>query len=314
MAACPALSPLPHYGRRPIALTQRRLEANRRNARRSTGPRTIEGKARVARNAIKHGFFAAQERWTPGQHRDFEALLAGLRDDFGPQSMLEESCVRIMAESYVRMASALHYENIAALREHQRLDRDLDGRIAAAHPPEAARLRAQRSRLRRAGLWKPTIPGEREAKAIIRYLGRLDRSIYQAIWHLNRQKQTHFSATLSNGPAALRRASNGTMSRVKNAKTKPLYAWNCSVFGEAGGSPPGREARPALISPSRLSHRSDRENPAGQLLSQKRARAATKEKDAKTNPLSSMFPGNRHDRRRAEAIARKALKRPRVEG
>ena len=32
-----------------------RAEANRRNARRSTGPRTREGMARVARNALRHG-------------------------------------------------------------------------------------------------------------------------------------------------------------------------------------------------------------------------------------------------------------------
>ena len=31
--------------RRPLALTQRRLDANRRNAAPSTGPRTAEGKA-----------------------------------------------------------------------------------------------------------------------------------------------------------------------------------------------------------------------------------------------------------------------------
>ncbi len=39
-------------------ISARKLEANRRNAKRSTGPRTAEGKARVARNAVKHGFFA----------------------------------------------------------------------------------------------------------------------------------------------------------------------------------------------------------------------------------------------------------------
>lgn len=32
-----------------------RVRANRRNARRSTGPRTSEGKSRVAKNAVRHG-------------------------------------------------------------------------------------------------------------------------------------------------------------------------------------------------------------------------------------------------------------------
>ena len=36
-------------------MTPARAEANRRNARRSTGPRTREGMARVARNALRHG-------------------------------------------------------------------------------------------------------------------------------------------------------------------------------------------------------------------------------------------------------------------
>ena len=53
------------YSRRPpLALTPRRLAANRRNAGCSTGPRTPSGKARVGRNAIKHGFFVAPARWT----------------------------------------------------------------------------------------------------------------------------------------------------------------------------------------------------------------------------------------------------------
>jgi hypothetical protein len=185
----PASVSLSNARRRPLALTQRRIEANRRNAARSCGPRTPEGKARVARNAVKHGFFVAQERWTPTQHRDFEGTLAGLRDEFRPQGVMEEACVLTMAQSYVRMAAMLRYENIAALKYHQQRDRELNERIAAANAAEATQLQAQREKLRRAGLWRPTIPGPREAKAIIRYGGCLDRTIRRASSELNALKK-----------------------------------------------------------------------------------------------------------------------------
>jgi hypothetical protein len=82
MAASPVcITPAVSLRHRPLAPTPRRIEANRRNAARSTGPRSAEGKTLVARNAIKHGFFAAQERWTPRRRREFRQTLDALRDD-----------------------------------------------------------------------------------------------------------------------------------------------------------------------------------------------------------------------------------------
>ena len=108
-----------HRKRRPFTLTARRLAANRRNAARSTGPRTAAGKVRAARNSIKHGFFVEPQRWSPGQHRDFIRTLDGLRADFQPHSGYEAGLVAAMADSYVRMAALLRYENLAALKYHQ---------------------------------------------------------------------------------------------------------------------------------------------------------------------------------------------------
>jgi hypothetical protein len=275
MAACPVdLTPLAPSRRRPLTLTHRRLEANRRNARSSTGPRTAQGKARVARNAIKHGFFVAQERWTPAQRSDFATTLSGLRDDLQPDGVLEESCVETMAASYVRMASLLRYENVAALKHHQNLDRDMSQRIAAAPPSEAARLRGHRNRLRRGGLWGPTLPAEREAKAIIRYHGSIDREIHRALAQLEilknmraggvsrtakAQKQTHYSASPNSGPEALRRAfaqrfehppnsgpepAEGPRELHENAKTNRCEASPNSVLRLCEGprTPPSRRA------------------------------------------------------------------------
>src|SRR5260370_30377070 len=39
-------------------VSEKQLEANRQNARKSTGPRSAEGKFRASRNAVKHGLTA----------------------------------------------------------------------------------------------------------------------------------------------------------------------------------------------------------------------------------------------------------------
>ena len=88
----------------------------------------------------------------------------------------------------------LRYENIAASKHHQEQERELEERIAVADAAEAARLRAQRDDLRAAGLWRPTIPGPREAKAIIRYGGRLDRTIRRAASELEGRKACGLAA------------------------------------------------------------------------------------------------------------------------
>jgi len=63
-------------------ISERKLKANRDNARKSTGPKTARGKAFSRRNAVKHGLFvnyvtdfhALKE--DPKQYQD---LLNGLR-------------------------------------------------------------------------------------------------------------------------------------------------------------------------------------------------------------------------------------------
>ena len=288
MAASPVrLTPAPvslhSYSRRaPLALTPRRLAANRRNASCSTGPRTPKGKARVARNAIKHGFFVAPERWSERQHRDFAETFDGLCNDFRPQCAEEEICVATMADSYVRMATLLRYENIAALKYHQQRERELNERIAMSDRSEAARLENRRDQLRRAGLWKPTIPGPREAMALIRYQGRLNRAIRDAMASLQ-----GFQTLRSAGPSH-RKAQKQTHFREQNSG----ISVNAGAASDAIG---GRAETPARAQSSAARRTSNAANQIGE--------------NEKTNPLTSMFTGgftgNRHERRRARALARR---------
>jgi len=49
----------------PAPISERRLAANRANARKSTGPRTPEGKRRVSQNACRHRLYARLHTLTP---------------------------------------------------------------------------------------------------------------------------------------------------------------------------------------------------------------------------------------------------------
>ena len=72
----------------------RKAAANRRNAQKSTGPRTAAGKRRVARNAIKHGFFSSRllvkNPDADESPSEYNALYEKLRDHYKPCGILEE--------------------------------------------------------------------------------------------------------------------------------------------------------------------------------------------------------------------------------
>jgi ribosomal silencing factor RsfS len=75
------------------------IEANRRNAQKSTGPKTPEGKAAVRLNALKHGL-RARTVVLPSENADeFHHLCDDLEAEWQPQSRSEQFYVEQMAVS-----------------------------------------------------------------------------------------------------------------------------------------------------------------------------------------------------------------------
>src|SRR5262245_32129954 len=70
-------------------VSKRQLEANRLNARRSSGPRTQEGKRRARMNALKHGLTAKSIVIGDEDPKEFEDLRAKLEHDLQPRTALE---------------------------------------------------------------------------------------------------------------------------------------------------------------------------------------------------------------------------------
>ena len=90
-----------------------KIEANRGNAKKSTGPRTAAGKAKSSRNAVKHGLLAG--RIVLADHADedphqFGLLLDGLVDDYQPQGTIETMLVERLAASFWRLRRAYRFE------------------------------------------------------------------------------------------------------------------------------------------------------------------------------------------------------------
>jgi len=101
------------------AATLAKLLANRRNAQRSTGPRTPRGKARAARNALRHGLCSARAV-IPGESRaEYVGFTARLRAELAPADEIE----RFLANQAVHAAWRM--------RRAQRYERQLVERVAA---------------------------------------------------------------------------------------------------------------------------------------------------------------------------------------
>ncbi len=69
--------------------TEAQITANRRNAQKSTGPRTIEGKAAVSQNAVRHGLTAANDVISSESQADFDLYRDQLLAELDPASPME---------------------------------------------------------------------------------------------------------------------------------------------------------------------------------------------------------------------------------
>ncbi len=80
--------------------TEAQIAANRENAKKSTGPKTAEGKAASAQNAVKHGFFARDAVVRDEDQADFDLYREEMLAEMGPVGVMEST----LAERIVALA------------------------------------------------------------------------------------------------------------------------------------------------------------------------------------------------------------------
>ena len=170
----------------------KKLEANRRNALRSTGPRTPQGKNAVRWNALKHGLLAKEIVIPAGAARenaaDFHRLLAQLRDHLDPAGILEEVLVEKIAVCYWRLGRVLRSEageiqkgvdNVASARERDWKLLELVGQPRNTTEAEESRWMESERACR-------ALPASAVVDKILRYETSIERQLSRALNQLER--------------------------------------------------------------------------------------------------------------------------------
>ncbi len=99
--------------------TEVKILANRLNARKSTGPKTPEGKAVVAQNALKHGLSATRDVITTESQEEFDIHRSSLLNELNPQTPMESMLAdRIVSLSWrLKRADLIQNQTIDVLTQ-----------------------------------------------------------------------------------------------------------------------------------------------------------------------------------------------------
>ena len=122
----------------------KQAESNRRNASKSTGPKTAEGKAASSLNALRHGLRSRTFMQPGDDQEEYNQLCADLQDALKPQDRPEQLLLEKMAIAEWQLVRLQRSEYILLLDQH--------GIIDAGHIPLFDRLSQFQARLERTSI------------------------------------------------------------------------------------------------------------------------------------------------------------------
>jgi hypothetical protein len=149
--------------------TPAQIAANRRNARKSTGPRTDAGKEAASGNALRHGMTARLLACEDERSTDFAQFAEALRQDLAPLDEVEEQLAERVILSAWRLRRAARAERAI-----------LDGWHIATSPSHLLHGESGMSRL--------FVKRPESMLALSRYEAALDRAFTRALSLLERRQ------------------------------------------------------------------------------------------------------------------------------
>src|ERR1700760_3600465 len=109
-----------------MACSPRQLESNRRNAGRSTGPRTALGKSISCRNSLKHGMTGSGVVLAAEDAAELERRTEALLVEMEPRGELARNLVRRVALMTVKLDRCSEHEAKAIAHRMRRATAEFD--------------------------------------------------------------------------------------------------------------------------------------------------------------------------------------------
>src|ERR1700742_4509712 len=117
-------------------ISEKQLAANRRNAQRSTGPRTEEGKKASALNARRHNLTGQVTAMTDADRIMHDAFCASIVENLAPEGAMETQLAqRIATDSWRLNRLSAVEDNLFALGHSAHSD-DIETENSEVHHPE----------------------------------------------------------------------------------------------------------------------------------------------------------------------------------
>ena len=93
-------------------ISEKQIEANRMNALKSTGPKTLEGKNKSAQNALKYGFTAKKFVIPDEERKDFDEYHQKMIDVLKPNTILTQEMVLNISMAFWKSRRYANLESI----------------------------------------------------------------------------------------------------------------------------------------------------------------------------------------------------------
>jgi len=110
--------------------SEKQIAANRQNAQRSCGPKTLQGKRRSSLNALKLGCFAKSTLLPSEDKAEFSAFARGIHADWEPVGTTERTLVEMLISTLWRHRRLQSVEG--GLYEMYKVYKGVDGGPATA--------------------------------------------------------------------------------------------------------------------------------------------------------------------------------------